>query len=554
MALQSLEAARRKQAPGEMDPGALARVEALWALEGMDANLSADLTRALNDSDPMVREQVVKVSADWMNQNVKRYSNRGGLNHTFDDLTIYFPSNIDPTPRVRFQIALCSEPDWGDLELADQHLGKVDIDDPWMRVAVLSAPPDHLEKIVLPILREAEKGPGLVAFADQAAEILASWVEDYSHAIPGVVAGDPPPTAEEIARRREQARFEAEVERYRALVTTLREISDTKPLVSLAGLQGFMRGLSKRGQSIAKLNSSHLHSPWLNEIADQMTQVTLKPQSTLEDRSGAIPLLALLEFPKLQPIAAKLLLPAEPDAIRVATIKLLGQQRDPKVADLLLEAWSTLTPAPREAALQVIAGRAPLISALLDAIEANRIKAAEISPTARTLLTRTTDAKLRERAAKVFGGNASRAEVIAKYQPALELKGDAEAGHKVYQTICAACHRKGEEGRDIGPNLATILNWTPDQILVNVLDPNREVVANFILYVVETNDGRTLSGLITNETASSIGLKGADGVEQTIARAEIKSLKSTGLSLMPEGLEAGITPQQMADVIEFLRR
>ncbi len=93
-------------------------------------------------------------------------------------------------------------------------------------------------------------------------------------------------------------------------------------------------------------------------------------------------------FPRLQPIAAKLLQPNEPDAIRVATIKLLGQQRDAKVADLLLEAWPTLTPAPREAALQALASKPALTGALLTAIEQGRIKPAEISPTARTLLTR----------------------------------------------------------------------------------------------------------------------------------------------------------------------
>jgi putative heme-binding domain-containing protein len=133
------------------------------------------------------------------------------------------------------------------------------------------------------------------------------------------------------------------------------------------------------------------------------------------------------------------------------------------------------------------------------------------------------------------------------------LKGNTANGHAIYTAICAACHRKGDEGRDIGPNLATVQSWTPDQILVNVLDPNREVAPNFVLYIVETNDGRLLSGLITNETATGISLKGADGVELSVARAEIKSLKSTGLSMMPEGLEAGINPQQMADVIAFIR-
>ncbi len=115
------------------------------------------------------------------------------------------------------------------------------------------------------------------------------------------------------------------------------------------------------------------------------------------------------------------------------------------------------------------------------------------------------------------------------------------------------CHRKGDEGRDIGPNLATVLSWTPEQLLTNILDPNREVAPNFLLYIVETNDDRILSGIITNETPASVNLKGADGVEQSVPRSEVKSLKSAGISLMPEGVEAAVTPQQMADLMAFIR-
>jgi putative heme-binding domain-containing protein len=190
----------------------------------------------------------------------------------------------------------------------------------------------------------------------------------------------------------------------------------------------------------------------------------------------------------------------------------------------------------------------------LSAIEQGRIKAAEISQATRVLLSRSSNVKVKERAAKLFTAGGTRAEVIAKYQSALSLKGDSEAGHKVYQAVCAACHRKGDEGRDVGPNLGTVLSWGPEQLMTNILDPNREVAPNFLLYIVETNDGRTLSGLITSENPGSVSLKGADGTEQSVPRSEVKSLKSAGISLMPEGLETAVTPQQMADLIEFIRR
>ncbi len=126
-------------------------------------------------------------------------------------------------------------------------------------------------------------------------------------------------------------------------------------------------------------------------------------------------------------------------------------------------------------------------------------------------------------------------------------------GAKIYETLCMVCHRHLDRGNDVGPNLGTIKAWTAEQILTNVLDPNREVSPNFALYIVETNDGRTLSGLITSETAGNLTLKRADGGTDTVLRSEIKSLTSPGISLMPEGLEAAITPQQMADLITYLK-
>jgi putative heme-binding domain-containing protein len=232
---------------------------------------------------------------------------------------------------------------------------------------------------------------------------------------------------------------------------------------------------------------------------------------------------------------------------------MLRKRREPEIAQLFLDAWPTLTPAPREAAAQALASRTAWTEAMLSAVEQKQIKPSEISPTIRASLQRLTIPALRDRASKLFAPSGTRAEVLAKYQPALSLKGKPEAGHTIYTTVCAVCHRKGIEGRDVGPNLATVQSWASEQILTNILDPNREVSPNFLLYTVELNDGRTLAGLITNETATSIALKGADGIEQNVARSEVKSLKSTGMSLMPEGLEAALTPQQVADVMAFLQ-
>jgi putative heme-binding domain-containing protein len=89
---------------------------------------------------------------------------------------------------------------------------------------------------------------------------------------------------------------------------------------------------------------------------------------------------------------------------------------------------------------------------------------------------------------------------------------------------------------------------------VNILDPNREVAPAFIEYVIEKSDDSVVSGAVLNETDAAVLLRLPDGTRQAVYRRDIKSIRNTGLSLMPEGLEAAITPEQMADLIAYLIR
>src|SRR5690606_21763901 len=117
---------------------------------------------------------------------------------------------------------------------------------------------------------------------------------------------------------------------------------------------------------------------------------------------------------------------------------------------------------------------------------------------------------------------------------------------------CATCHRLENHGFEIGPNLATIKNRGKEAILLNVIDPNREVNPQFLGYVVVTSDGLTHTGMIQSETATSITLVRAENQTETILRSDIEQLRSTGMSLMPEGLEKDIDLQSMADILDYL--
>ncbi len=106
----------------------------------------------------------------------------------------------------------------------------------------------------------------------------------------------------------------------------------------------------------------------------------------------------------------------------------------------------------------------------------------------------------------------------------------------------------------MGPPLKQLGDKSPEQLLDIVLDPNREVDPKYLSYSVLLDDSRVLSGIIRDESAGQIVLAEAGGKTHTIPRDEIDQLKSTGLSLMPNGLEEQITPEQMSQLIAYLKR
>ncbi len=194
------------------------------------------------------------------------------------------------------------------------------------------------------------------------------------------------------------------------------------------------------------------------------------------------------------------------------------------------------------------------IETLLGAIEAGTIPPADLDPTRRTQLLSHKDAAIRKRAEGLLGDTArvDRAPVIAKFRPALDLVGDPSRGREVFERACATCHKAEGRGIEIGPDLATVTNRTPEDLVVHILDPNREVPPAYVNYTVATTDGRLLSGMIAAESANSVTLKRAEGATDVVPRNQIDAMISSGLSLMPENMETQLDPQQMADVIAYL--
>ena len=149
--------------------------------------------------------------------------------------------------------------------------------------------------------------------------------------------------------------------------------------------------------------------------------------------------------------------------------------------------------------------------------------------------------------------NPDRAKAVEQFRPALAKRGRAAAGKATFEQRCAACHQLGGVGRAIGPDLKSTRANGAEKMLVSLIDPNREVAPQFLLFTLRLAKGDgALVGMIANENASVVELIQPDGSERSVRRAEVRSIESTGLSLMPAGLEAGLSTGQMADLLAWL--
>jgi putative heme-binding domain-containing protein len=319
-------------------------------------------------------------------------------------------------------------------------------------------------------------------------------------------------------------------------------------------LLGLGEGLRQAGQDLSTAaERAGVGSQVKKRLADARKTVTDTTVQT-ETRVRAIRLLGLADFAGVKDILAAALDPRQPPEVQLAAVQTLSTFRDPQVVGILLDGWRTCTPGLRSEVVEALLARPERLSPLLDAIESRKVGVGDIRPIRRAQLLKHPNTAIRERAMRLLdaGTPGRRTEVIAQYQEALSLRGDAKRGQVIFERECMACHRLSGKGHEVGPDLEAIRHHPPAQLLGNILDPNREVSPNFVEYLVTLRDGRTATGLIAAETATSITLRRSEGVTQTILRQDIDEMTSTGVSLMPEGLEKKISVAEMADLLAFL--
>lgn len=256
-------------------------------------------------------------------------------------------------------------------------------------------------------------------------------------------------------------------------------------------------------------------------------------------------------------LVARLLAPVQLPERRSAAVATLARTGRGKVPGLLLAGWSGHTSALRSQILDALASREDWTLALLSAVESGQLPVAQFDARRRQQFLTSRSKAVRDKAEKILAGSVdtNRQKLVETYLSATTTeKGDSTRGKTTFTKRCANCHKLEGTGNAVGPDLAPLTHKPVDYLLTAILDPNRAVEDRYLEYVALTTDGRQLTGILLEETGASLTLAAPEGKKVTIPRGELDQIKSSGKSLMPEGIERDVPPAEMTDLLAYLKQ
>jgi putative membrane-bound dehydrogenase-like protein len=482
---------------------ATARFHALGALQGLGALDAGTLAVAVEDRDAHVRERAIALAEPLLEAGQASAALVAALDRRAED----------SSPRVRMQLAFTASFSPA-LAPALGRIAARDHADKWISVALLTSPPPVVAATLLPAMTRD------TALARTAAPFVARLIETRAAS---AAAADLGPLIDFIAQ------------------------PGTSPL----WIRALGEGLRRAGSGIAQADRERKLDAVFTRAAARARDAAAPAAERLE----AIELLAVGGAAQARPALAAARAAGQPEAVQAAAVRALALQSGSEIAVILLDHWQ-YAPKAKEAALAALLAREDRTRPLLDAVAAGKVPATDFSASQIEALARHKHEPTRDRARVVLAAviPPSREEVAAKFQPAIALTGDSARGRGIYAGRCSVCHRAGGEGLELGPDLLTVKSRGRDSLLAAIINPHQEVAPQYIAYEVNTKDGNAYLGMISRDEASSLSLRIMGGAEVNLPRANIRGSSSSGKSLMPEGLEAGLSVQEMADLLTFIEQ
>ncbi|WP_088340354.1 PVC-type heme-binding CxxCH protein [Robiginitalea sediminis] len=527
----------------------LARLHAMWVLEGVGKLTDARLLAALTDPVAAIRENALKVAEP-------RLDSRDGL------LQAVLVCISDQNPRVRLQALLT-------LQGLESGIGESRTEGLLDTIgAVLDRPDTDLW------IRRA----ATAALMPEAGTFLGSNLEKWGGSDPWKL------TLRDLAEAFGRTAREAEVAH---LVAVLKEEGHTgaageildavsrgwasagRPDPALASpergqmardLKSLEPGMSRRDMMATAHFREVMGLPPSETFREMLALSLQKAQDaslSAEERVGWLELGARTPLEVRLPLLGGFLDSRVPVGLQRGALQQLWDSQDPRVPELLLATWENLGPEARKHATDILLYRPAYHPDLLTAMESGRVRLGEfnLDLERRRVLLFSDDEEIKNRAESLFSdaGVVQRAQVVKAYRPALELPGDAKAGSGLYQARCASCHKIGAVGVSVGPALTEIGRKSRETLLHDILDPNAAADVAYLAHTVVDASGALHTGVVLRETDASITLQLMGGEEREFPKNSIQKFSSSGLSLMPEGLEQGLNPQDMAHLLAYLQ-
>ena len=524
----------------EQTKSPLGRVHALWTLDGLGKLDSSLVAKALDDPVAGVRENAIRLAEPYLTKApelAQKLTQMAG----------------ETDPKVRFQL-LCTLGfvDSPESVAAQKKLLADGMEDPWMQVAALSAPDSR----ALPYFEMA-----VSRFVDSETK----GRRDFFHRV-GAVIG-----------------MKADGKEMRRLVTTVarssRLNSDWWGGATLDGMAEGVRANGANAKAALKQDRDlflqmfvrrpgsvghaavHLlavlglpNDSAAAEALERAESIAADRKADAAARADALDLLALANSDREAHLLEKLLDPAEPDSVQIAAVRALNSARGPKVGPLLLAKWNGMSaPVRAQATNTLLSGGSDRVLLLLEAVKKGDVQTWQLDPY-KPRLFMDPDPAVRQLARALFEqSSAQREQVLKQYQAALNMSGDVKRGKDTFTRVCSRCHELDGVGVAVGPNLGTVRNHPASALLVDIIMPSKSIEQGYETYVVELTSGDIVDGIMSAQTPATITLRQEQGRETVIARQDIKTMRVSKVSMMPEGLERQISVDQMADLLTFLK-
>lgn len=496
-------------------PSAVGKLHALSVLDGLGALDEAVVSAAVTDGDPHVRERGVLLS--------EKLAARSGVS---DALAAKLAALADDAmPRVRFQLAFTVTTLLGAggegrlgagaakvLTAAYGRLAARDANDTWIGAALLSGRPEIVALLLPAMTRD-------LGTARQAEGFVGRLIAIHAASKP--------------------------TEGYGPLIDFV-----SQPGTLASWLKALGDGLKRAGSSIEQADTGRKLAAVFTRAATTAADAGARESARLE----AIALLGVASPAQAREALTRCLVAGVPETVQVAAARTLAERTGTEITTALISGWPGYAAKTKDAVLSALVAREDRATALLKAVQAGTIKATELNASQVQSLADHRNAAVKTLARTALAGviPPSRAEVAAKFAPAIAQAGDAKRGHAQFAARCQVCHKAAGEGMELGPDLITVKTRGRDALLAAIIDPHKEVAPQYIAYDVTTKDGQSYTGMIVRDEAASLTLKIMGGAELPLPRANVKGSSSAGKSLMPDGLEAGMSVQDMADLLTFI--